>query len=148
MEIRSFQEADREGVVGLWRTVFPDAPARNDPLLDIQRKLSVQPELFLVALLGSTLVGSCMAGFDGHRGWVHLVAVAPGFRRRGVGAALMRRAEALLAEMGCPKLNLQVRVSSPDAVPFYESLGFQVEERISMGKVLAPEVGRITSREV
>jgi ribosomal protein S18 acetylase RimI-like enzyme len=139
MEIRSFQEADREGVVALWRTVFPDAPARNDPLRDIERKLSVQPELFLVALHGSGLVGTCMAGFDGHRGWVHLVAVLPSHRRRGVGGALMRRAEALLADLGCPKLNLQVRASSPEAVPFYESLGFQVEDRISMGKRLARE---------
>ena len=136
VEIRSFRESDREGVVALWRTVFPDAPPRNDPVLDIQRKLPHQPELFLVALVGAAVVGTCMAGFDGHRGWVHLVAVAPDHRRRGIGAALMRRAEALLEAMGAPKLNLQVRASAPEAVGFYQRLGFQVEERISMGKVL------------
>ena len=138
MEIRSFREADREQVVALWRAVFPGAPPHNDPVLDVQRKLAVQPELFLVAADESTLVGTCMAGFDGHRGWVHLVAVAPSHRRRGVGAALMRRAETLLEALRCPKLNLQVRPSSPEAVRFYQSLGFDVEDRISMGKILRP----------
>ena len=138
MEIRAYQAGDHDGVVELWRAVFPDAPPRNDPVLDIRRKLAVQPELFLVALHREALVGTCMAGFDGHRGWVHLVAVAPNARRRGIGSALMRRAEALLVELGCPKLNLQVRAAAPEAVPFYERLGFQIEERISMGKILLP----------
>jgi ribosomal protein S18 acetylase RimI-like enzyme len=67
---------------------------------------------------------------------VHLVAVSPAHRRRGVGAARMARASQLLAEAGCPKLNLQVRAGSPDAVAFYQRLGFVVEERVSMGKRL------------
>lgn len=142
MQIRAFRGGDHDQVVDLWRSVFPDAPPRNDPVLDIQRKLSVQPELFLVALFDSRVVGTCMAGFDGHRGWVHLVAVAPQHRRRGVGSALMRQAEARLMRMGCPKLNLQVRATTPEAVGFYERLGFQVEERISMGKLLPPGEAR------
>lgn len=136
LEVRAYQSRDHDAVVGLWRRVFPNAPARNDPVLDIQRKTRVQPELFLVACVEGLVAGTCMAGFDGHRGWVHLVAVAPELRRRGIGAALMGRAEALLAGLGCPKLNLQVRSSTPEAVGFYQRLGFQVEERISMGKVL------------
>ncbi len=138
VKIRPYQASDHESVVRLWRTVFPDAPPRSDPVLDIRRKADVQPELFLVAYIDRTIIGTCMAGFDGHRGWVHLVAVAPEFRRRGVGSLLMGHAEAHLADLGCPKLNLQVRGSSPDAVRFYEQLGFRVEERISMGKVLPP----------
>ena len=145
MEVRGYRPSDHDTVVALWREVFPDAPARNDPVRDIQRKSHVQPELFLVAEVGGRVAGTCMAGFDGHRGWVHLVAVSPHLRRRGLGAALLRRAEALLAEQGCPKLNLQVRASTPEAVGFYERLGFQVEERISMGKVLPPGEAESTS---
>lgn len=137
MEVRPFREEDQEGVVGLWREVFPDAPPRNDPGRDIARKLEVQPDLFLVAVADGQIAGTVMAGFDGHRGWVHLVAVDPRYRRRGVGSAMMQRAEALLDELGCPKLNLQVRPTTPEVVGFYESLGFQVEERISMGKILS-----------
>jgi ribosomal protein S18 acetylase RimI-like enzyme len=138
MRIRSYRDEDREPVVALWRTVFPDAPARNDPVLDIERKRRVQPELFLVAVADGELVGTAMAGFDGHRGWLHLVAVVPHMRRRGVGAALIARAEELLAERGCPKLNLQVRASTPEAVGFYLRLGYRVEDRISLGKLLPP----------
>jgi hypothetical protein len=136
VEIRAFRVTDHDQVVDLWRSVFPDAPRRNDPVRDIRRKLTVQPELFLVALIDLRVAGTCMAGFDGHRGWVHLVAVAPEHRRAGVGSGLMRRAAALLGRMGCPKLNLQVRATSPAAVGFYESLGFRVEDRISMGRLL------------
>ncbi len=137
-EIRAFRGEDHDAVVQLWRVVFPDAPARNDPILDIQRKMTVQPELFLVASASAAIVGTAMAGFDGHRGWLHLVAVAPDHRRHGIGAALVRTAEARLSALGCPKLNLQVRASAPEAVGFYERLGYAVEERISMGKVLPP----------
>jgi len=138
MEIRAFRGPDHDRVTALWRTVFPDAPKRNDPDLDIRRKLGVQPELFLVAILRGEVIGTCLAGYDGHRGWVHLVAVAPEHRGDGVGSSLLRRAEGLLTRMGCPKLNLQVRATSPEAVGFYEKLGYVVEERISMGKTLPP----------
>lgn len=137
MEVRPFRGEDHDVVVALWREVFPNAPPRNDPVCDIARKLEVQPELFLVAVVDGQVAGTVMAGFDGHRGWVHLVAVGPRYRRRGVGSFMMRRAEALLEEMGCPKLNLQVRSTTPEVVAFYQSLGFQVEERISMGKILS-----------
>jgi ribosomal protein S18 acetylase RimI-like enzyme len=138
VRVRSYQPSDHDAIVALWRSVFPDAPRRNDPVRDIARKLAVQPELFLVALDGARVAGTVMAGFDGHRGWVHLVAVDPRLRRRGVGGALMREAESRLAALGCPKLNLQVRGDNAGVVPFYESLGYRVEERISMGKVLPP----------
>ena len=136
-DIRAYENADHDGVVQLWRLVFPNAPARNDPVLDIRRKLEAGPELFLVASVASRVVGTTMAGFDGHRGWLHLIAVAPEQRRQGIGSEMIREAEERLAALGCPKVNLQVRASSPEAVGFYQGLGYAVEERISMGKVLA-----------
>ncbi len=132
--IRPYAEADEPGVIALWRAVFPEAPAWNDPAADIQRKLSVQRELFLVAHDEERIVGSTMAGYDGHRGWIYYVAVTPDRRRQGIGRTLVRTAEEGLARLGCPKVNLQVRASSPAVVAFYENLGFVVEERISMGK--------------
>ncbi len=136
VQVRSYQPSDHDAIVGLWRTAFPNAPPRNDPVRDIARKLAVQPELFLVALVEGRVAGTTLGGFDGHRGWVHLVAVDPALRRRGVGSALMREAESRLAALGCPKLNLQVRGDNAGVVPFYESLGYRVEPRISLGKLL------------
>jgi len=137
VEIRAYKETDEVAVARLWRKVFPDAPSWNDPVADIRRKLAVQPELFFVAVLDSEIVGTAMAGFDGHRGWVYYVAVEPAHRRRGIGAALMKRVEGDLALLGCPKLNLQVRGSNREAVSFYRRLGYEVEDRVSMGKRLS-----------
>ncbi len=132
--IRVYQDSDEAGVVALWREVFPDAPPWNDPLTDIRAKQSHQPELFFVAVVGASVVGTVMAGYDGHRGWVHYVAVKSTYRRRGIGTALMARAEEALARMGCPKLNLQVRGHDRNAISFYRRLRYEVEDRVSMAK--------------
>lgn len=137
MGIRSYSEPDEARVAVLWREVFPGSPSWNQPETDIQRKLAIQRELFLVATIDSELVGTAMAGYDGHRGWVYYVAVSPKHRRQGIGTALMKAVEQRLASMGCPKLNLQVRATNEEVVAFYRKLGYEVEERISMGKRLA-----------
>jgi ribosomal protein S18 acetylase RimI-like enzyme len=138
MKIRPYTASDEQAVAALWREVFPGAPAWNHPETDIRRKLAIQRELFLVATEGSELVGTAMAGYDGHRGWVYYVAVSPRHRRRGIGTALMTQVEEGLACLGCPKLNLQVRATNHEVVRFYEKLGYKVEERVSMGKRLRP----------
>jgi len=142
VEIRSYLESDEAAVVALWREVFPDAPAWNQPEADIRRKLVVQRELFLVAVLDSEVVGTAMAGYDGHRGWVYYVVVSPGHRRQGIGTALMRGVERRLARLGCPKINLQVRAANDEVVAFYRKLGYRVEERTSMGKRISLDEGR------
>ena len=140
-EVRTYEEADEAAVAALWREVFPDEPAHNVPEEVIGRKLAVQRELFFVAVEGGEVVGTAMAGYDGHRGWVYAVAVKPSHRRRGIGAALMARVEDGLRAIGCPKLNLQVRGPNREAVAFYERLGYAVEERVSMGKLLDGPAG-------
>ncbi len=147
MAIRPYRQSDGPAVAALWRKVFPDSPSWNHPETDIRRKLAVQRELFLVAVHRTELLGTVMAGYDGHRGWVHYVAVSPRHRRQGIGAALMRGVEERLAALGCPKLNLQVRASNDDVILFYRSLGYDVEDRVSMGKRL-DDAGWPTSSDV
>jgi ribosomal protein S18 acetylase RimI-like enzyme len=137
LAIRAYAESDEPQVIQLWRQVFPDNPSWNVPKADIDRKLAVQRDLFLVGELVSEIVATVMAGFDGHRGWVHLVAVAPKYRQRGFGRAMMIEAERRLRGIGCTKINLQVRATNQGVVAFYEELGFVVEERVSMGKRLS-----------
>jgi ribosomal protein S18 acetylase RimI-like enzyme len=136
ISIRPYCPEDQEGVILLWERVFPVSPPHNNPVRDIRTKRSVQPELFMVAEDAHQIVGTVMAGFDGHRGWVYYLGVDPDFRRQGIGTALMRRAEHKLAAMGCPKLNLQIRAHNREVQAFYEKLGYSVEDRISMGKIL------------
>ena len=139
VEIRPYRDEDLPAVVELWRAAFPDAPPWNEPTADIARKLEVQREFFVVAMADDKIVGTAMAGYDGHRGWVYSLAVGPEHRRRGIGTALMRRVEHDLAGMGCPKLNLQVRGTNREVVRFYESLGYVTEDRVSMGRRLEQE---------
>jgi ribosomal protein S18 acetylase RimI-like enzyme len=134
--IRPFREEDTAGVIDLWSAVFAYPAPHNDPAAVIRHKMAIQPELFFVALLEGALAGTVMGGYDGHRGWVYSLAVSPPARRRGVGTALMRHLERELTARGCPKVNLQVLASNAGAVRFYEKLGYAVEERVSMGKLL------------
>lgn len=136
IEIRPFEDADEDAVAALWREIFPDDPPWNEPSLVIAGKRAVQRELFLVAMEGRALAGTAMGGYDGHRGWVYAVAVRPDLRRRGIGARLMARLESALVRLGCPKVNLQVRAGNEAVVAFYQRLGYSVEQRVSLGKVL------------
>lgn len=135
-EIRVYTAADQDGVIALWRQVFPGESGWNEPADVIARKLTVQPDLFFVAVQDRQVVGTVMAGFDGVRGWVHKLAVHPEAQRRGLASRLMHRAEQGLRNLGCAKLNLQVRASNLQVIAFYESLGFSVEDRASLGKPL------------
>jgi ribosomal protein S18 acetylase RimI-like enzyme len=134
--IRPYLAADEDDVVALWQSTFTGDPPWNEPHDVIARKRSVQADLFLVGILGERVVGTVLAGFDGVRGWVHHLAVLSEFRRNGFASLLMDRAEAGLLELGCPKLNLQVRGSNAEVVAFYESRGHRVEDVISLGKPL------------
>jgi len=148
--IRAYRGADRAAVERLWAHVFPDDPPRNAPAAMIDHKLRVQPELLLVGEVdgaegpgameetGTAIVGAVMAGYDGVRGWLYHLAVAPELRRRGFGALLVRAAEAALRSLGCPKVNLQVRATNREVVAFYRSVGYEIEERVSMGRRLEP----------
>jgi ribosomal protein S18 acetylase RimI-like enzyme len=135
MRIRPFELNDEAAVVALWQECQLIRPW-NDPHKDIARKLAVQPELFLVGVTDGAVMASVMAGYEGHRGWMNYLAVAPRFRGRGLGRLLVVEVERLLLERGCPKVNLQVRAANLEAVAFYRRLGYAQEESISLGKRL------------
>ena len=135
IEIRAYRDSDQDAVVELWRVCGLIVP-RNDPVRDIRCKLCTQRDMFLVGLLGSRLVGTVMAGYEGHRGWINYLAVAPDFQRSGFGRRLMEEAETLLRALGCPKINLQVRRSNARVIEFYEKIGYSVDDVISMGRHL------------
>lgn len=116
----------------LWNSVFTDDPPHNEPGRVIDAKIAFD-DLIFVAEDNGRIIGACMAGYDGHRGWLYAVAVATEYRRRGVGADLVGQAMRALRELGCCKLNLQIRAGNEKVEAFYRSLGFFREERISMG---------------
>lgn len=138
MHIRPYQASDESAVVALWQACELTRPW-NDPHKDIARKLQVHPELFMVGEVQGRLMASAMFGYEGHRGWVNYLAVAPDHQRQGHAKALMQHGEALLLTRGCPKINLQVRASNASVLAFYQSLGYQDDQVVSMGKRLIPD---------
>lgn len=134
--IRAFAEPDADAVVALWHAAELTRPW-NDPYLDIARKLSVQPELFLVAATdGGAIVGSVMAGYDGHRGWLYYLASDPTRRREGIARSLVTEAERLMIAMGCPKVQLMVRPGNEAVMAFYDALGYERFDVSTTGKRL------------
>ena len=135
MEIRAYRQEDRDQVLDLWTRCDLVVPW-NDPGKDIDRKVRADPDGLVVGLLDDRVVGTGMVGYEGHRGWVNYLAVAPARRGRGFGRALMTAAEEYLMAAGCPKINLQVRSSNTDVIRFYESIGYCLDNVVGMGKRL------------
>jgi ribosomal protein S18 acetylase RimI-like enzyme len=126
--------AHRSQMMALWETVFGYEAAHNHPKAVIDKKLDANDELFFVAVAGDSVIGTIMAGYDGHRGWIYSVAVSPSHRRKGIGTRLVMHAEQALTRKGCMKINLQIMEGNERVAAFYSSLGFAVEKRVSMGK--------------
>jgi ribosomal protein S18 acetylase RimI-like enzyme len=134
--LRAYRPADEAAVIALWQRCGLTRPW-NDPARDIQRKLQLQADGFGVALAqDGELIGSVMAGYEGHRGWINYLAVAPQVQRAGLGRGLMAWAEAWLRAQGCPKINLQLRRDNLAAIGFYQAIGFGEDAVLSFGKRL------------
>ena len=143
MQIPPFQVADEDAVVALWQRCGLIRPW-NDPRKDIRRELCVRPDLFLVGVLEGEVVATAMAGYEGHRGWISYLGVAPEHRRKGFGRAMTTEAERLLRGAGCPKINLQIRAANGEVIAFYRRIGFIEEDVLNMGKRLEEDGPRPT----
>ena len=135
-EIVVYEDRFFEDVKTLWREAPLDQRDWRAPEFVIPAKTAIQPELFLVAMNGDRVIGTTMAGYDGHRGWLYTVAVLQSWRREGVGSALLREAEGRMLALGCPKINVQIVSTNAAVRAFYKRLGYAAEERVSMSKLI------------
>jgi ribosomal protein S18 acetylase RimI-like enzyme len=142
LQIRPFDVADTAAVIALWQRTGLTRPW-NNPARDIERKMQVAPELFLVGHAGNTLVATVMGGYEGHRGWANYLAVDVSCQGHGYGRLIMSCLEERLLALGCPKLNLQVRADNTAALKFYEAAGYIRDDNISLGKRLISDEGTI-----
>jgi ribosomal protein S18 acetylase RimI-like enzyme len=138
--IRNYRHEHFAGVEALWQEAFPNDGPWNEPSIAIPEKMRFQPELMLVVLAGQLVVGSVMAGYEGHRGWISRIAVLKTHRHKGIGQTLLLEAEKRLVALGCIKINLQVVETNSAIVRFYEEAGYSIEPRISMSKHLPRKV--------
>jgi ribosomal protein S18 acetylase RimI-like enzyme len=133
--IRPFVPADERHVVELWRQCEL-LRTWCDPRQDIARNQQSACGRLFVAVADDQAVATVMVGYDGRRGWINYLAVAPAHRRKGLGRAMMHAAEHYLLTLGCPKVNLQVRDSNQGVLAFYSALGYRDDRVISLGKRL------------
>jgi len=138
IEIRIYLHSDETRVVQLWRDCGL-VMEWNNPENDIARKLAVDPDLFIVGEVDGEVVATVMGGYEGHRGWINYLAVVPTLQRSGYGRDMMMAVEERLKEKGCPKINLQVRATNKNVIQFYKSLGFKLDDVVSMGKRLVED---------
>lgn len=135
MQIEVFAEQYRQALIALWTECGLVVP-QNDPNKDIDRKLQVGADLFLLGVVDGEVVASVMGGYEGHRGWINYLAVKPSHQRKGYGQAMMAAVETRLREKGCPKINLQVRSTNTAVIAFYDALGYGNDNVVGLGKRL------------
>ncbi len=135
MNVRQYSPEDEQPVIQLWQKCNLIKPW-NNPKQDINRKLKDSPDFFLVGTADGKVVASVMAGYDGHRGWIHYLAVAPEYQRQGLGRQIMAAAEEKLLEVGCPKIDLMVRKNNLDVIQFYGKIGYGEDEVIILSRRL------------
>jgi len=148
MVIRRYEGRDKEAIIDLWREVFAYETPHNDPKISLEKKVAVDDGLLYVAEEGGTVIGTAMAGYDGHRGWIYSLAVRADRRGEGAGRRLVEVVIEELRSRGCVKVNLQITGANGGVVGFYEKLGFSVEDRISMGLKLLADTRRSTADSV
>lgn len=139
LQIRQYVESDRTALIALWERAGLVVPW-NNPDKDIDRKLQKDADLLLVGIVSDNLVATVMGGYDGHRGWINYLAVDPDNRREGLGEQLMLAVESRLRELGCAKINLQIRRSNTPVISFYEAIDYSEDDVVSYGKRLDPDL--------
>lgn len=126
---------DEQQVIDLW--VACDMVVEwNNPKSDIERKMADSPELFFVGAAENRIVASCMAGYDGHRGWIYYLAVKPDMQNQGVASNIMKHAENTLKHLGCPKIDLMVRDANEGVISFYRKIGYKEDPVVVLSKRL------------
>ncbi len=138
MNIKPYHPDNQQAVINLWQACNL-VVAWNDPIKDIQRKMLVDPDLFLIGELSEDIVATVMGGYEGHRGWINYLAVSPEHQRKGYARAMMQQVEVLILQKGSPKINLQVRSNNIDVVHFYQAIGYDIENAVGLGKRLIPD---------
>ena len=126
---------DASRVIALWRRCGLTRPW-NDPEQDFRRAVEAPASAILLLEAPEVLAAAVMVGFDGHRGWVYYLAVDPEQRRQGIGRQMMAAAEDWLRVCGAPKIQLMVREDNADAIGFYEALGLERQEVVTLGRFL------------
>lgn len=108
-------------VLALWQRCSGIGLSGADSETGIARYLARNPGLSFIAQEGDTVIGSILCGHDGRRGYIHHLAVDEGYRRHGIGSALVEHCLAALAEAGIQKCHLFIFHENYDGIDFWRA---------------------------
>lgn len=123
--LRAATEHDADAVIAIWQACDLTRPW-NDPRADFMRAIAHSASTIIIAEDGASIVGTAMTGFDGHRGWIYYLGVAPDHRGQGIARHLLDHACDWLKLRGCPKVELMLRERN-SAAELYEHLGWELQ---------------------
>ncbi len=129
-DVREFTMDDYDSAVALWSSTEGIGLSQADQRENIARYLARNPGQSFVATADGGLVGAVLAGNDGRRGFLNHLAVAQGWRHRGVGRELVKRSLAALAAQGMRKCHIFVLAANQEGKSFWRRLGW--EERTTL----------------
>ncbi|WP_417830072.1 GNAT family acetyltransferase [Thalassospira sp.] len=125
---------DIDALTELWQETGLYRPY-NPPAWDVRFALgSDEATLFVWEDNNDNIIGSVMAGHDGHRGWLYYMAVAPNFQKSGLGRRLMEIGENWLRDQGVWRMQLMVRSENHATQDFYRHLGYRALDVTVMQK--------------
>jgi ribosomal protein S18 acetylase RimI-like enzyme len=130
--IRPCRREECPAVLALWERAGV-IPSRTDTLEALERLVREGGDGFLVAMLDSVVIGSVIGGWDGWRGNIYRLAVAPDARRSGLARRLVREAARALGTKGASRLSALVERHESHAVGFWDALaddGWRRDERM------------------
>jgi len=136
--IEVFTDAHIERALSLWRTSDAIGLSEADEPSRLSAFLRRNPGLSFVALDGGRLIGACLCGHDGRRGYVHHLAVDPGSRRVRLASRLLDRCLAALLDAGIQKCHAFVFRSNPYAGLFWEPKGWERRDDLIVYSSLVP----------
>ena len=130
MNIRPMTIEDYDEVYAMWQITSKRALSEADSRENIEKYLSRNPLMSMVAVCDGKIVGTVLAGHDGRRGFIHHTAVHPDYRRRHIGKAMAEKAIEQIAKCGIEKTHIFCYSDNLTGQNFWKSLGFQRREDI------------------
>jgi len=123
VKLRPAVAADIDAVLAFWKTSAEDTN-REDDRRAVERLLTRDPEALLLAVAGTEIIGSVIAGWDGWRTHLYRVAVREDWRRCGISRALMARAEQRFAAAGSRRADAMVLEDNGQGQAAWGALGY------------------------
>jgi ribosomal protein S18 acetylase RimI-like enzyme len=122
--LRTATLGDVDALLALWREAGSER-THTDDVAGVSGLIAHDPEAVVVAVDGDRVVGTVIAGWDGWRGSIYRIAVAPSHRRAGLARTLLREAEQRLDKRGARRASAIVVADDAQAMAFWRASGWE-----------------------